>query len=144
MELLLLLLLTVAPLSAHRPIRLPFIFQTKKPDVHPAAAGMKPEVIEDKVIEDEMVISGIRESCNNINTLSPCSCSEVQKSEVRSGRDGKDVVLAYTDFVCNNALNDRKMKNGRIPTGFTCMQLSSRRTLYRSVMLIISWIEDFT
>ena len=75
-------------------------------------------------------MSAMRESCSNSEKRSPCACMEVKSESVRKYTDAV-VVFQYPEFSCNEEVNERRRKEGRIPDGFVCRQLVDERTVHR-------------
>ena len=46
-------------------------------------------------------------------------------------QDGRVVVIEFPEYLCENIENERRREHGEISDGFACLQLSSKRTIYR-------------
>ena len=62
---------------------------------------------------------------------SPCACIEVKKNVTKSTLDGGDIKLEYLEFSCDVELNEKRMKEGRIPALYSCINIMGHRTIFR-------------
>ena len=69
-------------------------------------------------------------TCNENDAKAPCKCQMIL-TNMLVHKEGRLIDVEFTESVCNPKINYQRSVEGKIPSGFQCVQIKSHKTLYR-------------
>ena len=70
--------------------------------------------------------------CNEKDDRAPCAW-KVHITNLLIHHHGRLVNVEFTESICNTTINTQHDREGKIPPPYKCVQLISKKTLYRDI-----------